>query len=67
MDKQFLEDIKKELKCDYLDFYKNWQGYEAFVFGNLDGCWGVEQVLIVKNGTYRIATENEREIILDLI
>lgn len=67
MNKEFLEKIKKELRCDYLDFYKEWENYKAFVFGNLDGCFGVEQVLLFKDNDYRIATEEERCIILDLI
>lgn len=67
MDKKFLEKIKKELKCDYLDYYKDWEDSKAFVFGMLDGYFGVEQVALIKDNNYRIASEEERCTILDLI
>lgn len=68
MDKEaFIKKIKPELYCDYLKYYKNWEEYEAYIFGCKNGDFGEEQVLLRKDKTYRLATEEERLIILDLI
>ena len=57
----FIEKIKKENFWDYIDYYKEWKGYNAYIVG-VDGrdCdLGLDTIILEKNGEYRYVTAKE--------
>ena len=64
----FIEKIKKETIWDFVDYYKEWNGYNAYIVSMdaKDEDIGLEQVILEKNGEYKYVDAQENLKILGL-
>lgn len=65
---EFIEKIKKETFWDSVSYYKEWNGYNAYIVSMdaKDEDIGLEQVILEKNGEYQYAEAQENLKILGL-
>lgn len=64
----FIEKIKKETFWDFVDYYKEWNGYSAYLVGmdGTQGDLGGEHIILVNENIERYATEDEKNKILEI-